>query len=267
MPSWATLPCAHTAATVSARLSASSWSWVTKRAVAAAAGGCAGPPRGPRREDRRRGWRRARRAGHRRARRQRAGERYPLLLAAGQLVGQRWPSLADPRTRAARRRSVWRSGPGGRGRKPTLAGDVQVREERVVLEHHADAALFRRHNTPGPRDGPRPPIAICRRRALEAGDQAQGGRLAAPRARAVRRSEPASTSSSTPSTARVAPKLFCSPLRRSGAAVASGGGAIRCAPRPAQTAGRAAPRRPRAGSARGSRWPRRSQRSSRSRSP
>ncbi|MNO58997.1 hypothetical protein D3C76_495740 [compost metagenome] len=64
-------------------------------------------------------------------------------------------------------------------------GDVvlhaQVREQRVVLEHHADAALFRRQGEAGAGDH----FAVQRDLAFlhrfEAGDGAQGGGLAAAR--------------------------------------------------------------------------------------
>ena len=112
--------------------------------------------------------------------RQRPRHRHPLLLAAGQLVrvaaaepGQphQVEHVADPRP----------------PRRPVQAvqaeADIvvhgEVGEERVVLEHDADAARLGRHEAPGARHH----LAAEAHRAgvggLEAGDEPEGGGLPA----------------------------------------------------------------------------------------
>src|SRR5690606_18328927 len=115
------------------------------------------------------------------ARRDGAGERDALLLAAREGVGL---PLLEP-AEADEPQHLVGAGAAGLLRHPAQPeGDVlahgEVREERVVLEHEPDAAPLRRHRDavaderlPVERNGP----AVGR---LEAGDAAQRGRLAAP---------------------------------------------------------------------------------------
>ena len=79
-------------------------------------------------------------------RRERAGKRDALLLAAGELV--RIAPLAVRRGRRAR--AARRCGRRDRARgdaEADVLGHGQVREERVVLEHHADAAPLGRERS------------------------------------------------------------------------------------------------------------------------
>ena len=86
---------------------------------------------------------------HARHQDERAGERDPLLLTAGELLGLALARSSASRTRSRipltlRRRSSlvsrWYLSP-----KRDVAGDVEVREERVALEDRVDVALVRRH--------------------------------------------------------------------------------------------------------------------------
>ena len=64
-------------------------------------------------------------------------------------------------------------------------GDIvengEMREQREVLEHQADAALLRRHEAVGSRDFLAVDQHAPRRRALDAGGDPEQGRLAAAR--------------------------------------------------------------------------------------
>ena len=117
------------------------------------------------------------------ARRQRPCQRDALLLAAGELVridvGQvdqadqlehRWPCA----TRAA-------DAPDSGQAERDVAGDGEVREQCIVLEHHADAAQFGRdlHSRPRRDLAGQHDLAFLHR--LEAGDAAQDRGLAASR--------------------------------------------------------------------------------------
>ena len=62
-------------------------------------------------------------------------------------------------------------------REAHVVGDRHVRVERVVLEHHGDVPLFRRHVV----DDALADADLAARDVLEAGDHAQKGRLAAAR--------------------------------------------------------------------------------------
>lgn len=81
-----------------------------------------------------------------RPRRQRARQRHALLLAAGQLVGKQVAATAQPDDL-----QHLGDAPLFLGRAEALqaeadvGGHVEVGEERVLLEHHAETALFRRH--------------------------------------------------------------------------------------------------------------------------
>ncbi len=111
---------------------------------------------------------------------QRAAQRHPLLLPARQLrrlalqqraQAQQIGHLRQPRSVFIGRHTAHRQA------EADVLRHVQVREQRVVLEHHRDAALGRRQL----RD-----IAPVNQHAaaagrIEPGDDAQGGRLAAAR--------------------------------------------------------------------------------------
>jgi hypothetical protein len=115
-----------------------------------------------------------------RIRRERAGERDALLLAAGQLVRPALLQAASPTSaissRARARRSAARP---VREAERDVAEHVEVREQRVVLEHHADAP------PPGGvlEPGPTARLAVAddppRIHRLEARDHAQRRGLAA----------------------------------------------------------------------------------------
>ena len=122
---------------------------------------------------------------HRRLRRERAGERDPLLLSAGELVrrpvGVRRGQLDEVEHLA----HPGRAG-GGRPlrlRQPEadVGGDVEVREERALLRDVADPALLRRDRAALAGDDTvvEPDAAGCRRE--EARDQAEQRGLAAAR--------------------------------------------------------------------------------------
>ena len=87
--------------------------------------------------------------------RQRARERDALLLAAGELVRVlvERAGEADERGELAHARVAL--GRVAAQPEADVAGDVEVREQRVVLEHHADAALLGRHGIAGRRARPR----------------------------------------------------------------------------------------------------------------
>ena len=68
---------------------------------------------------------------------------------------------------------------GGQPERDVL-GDREVGEERVVLEDHTYVPLLGRDVQAGSGDGPSADLDRSGVRCLEAGDEAQGGRLAAP---------------------------------------------------------------------------------------
>ena len=115
---------------------------------------------------------------HARVGRERAGQRHALLLAAG----DRGHAAVLEAGEARERQHLGDARPRGARAAPPAAeaeGDVlahgHVRKERVVLEHHAEAPPLR---------GQRGDVLAldedpARVRGLEAGDQAQHGRLAA----------------------------------------------------------------------------------------
>ncbi len=116
---------------------------------------------------------------HRGPRRDRSCERDPLLLAARERC--RHPVAEPPETDQLQRLVDARRGTAvatGQA-EPHVAGDGQVREERPVLEHHADAASLGRHEVVGAgqdrvADGDGPGVGD-----LEPGDDPQQRRLAA----------------------------------------------------------------------------------------
>ena len=115
-------------------------------------------------------------------RRERAGKRHPLLLAAGELVRIRVAAAGQADEREHRRDALARGGIRAAAEtEADVAGNGQVREQRVVLEHHPDAAPLRRgqaarfrHHDAVQRD---PPAG----QGFETGEAAQHRRLAAAR--------------------------------------------------------------------------------------
>src|SRR6185295_6214370 len=110
----------------------------------------------------------------------RAGDRHALLLAAGELAGE-LVLLADQLHQLHRMRDLGigvRAGDAAHAQtEADVFRDAHVREQRVILEHHAEAALFRRQGV-----DPRliePDTAT--RKAQKPGDAVERGRLAAPR--------------------------------------------------------------------------------------
>ncbi len=116
------------------------------------------------------------------ARRQRAGQRDTLLLAAGKLVrilvalavqADRGEQLADAQAGLGCRQAAQPEG--------DVFVDGEVREQRVILEDHADAPLLRRQALAGTADHGAAQADLAAGDLLEAGDAAQQGRLAAAR--------------------------------------------------------------------------------------
>ena len=219
------------------------------------------PPRAGARAGRRRGWRRARRAGSARgwgrgpgrARRAAAGRRRARAPSA-----RRRRSRPTSSSTSATRVAV---GPAAEA-VADVAGDVEVREQRVVLEDHPDPALLGRDERAPAPASVRPPIAIAPRVGpLEAGDQAQRRRLAAAAtARAARRSRPPRPRGRRRRPRATSPKRFARPATREAAPRSRR--RARCAHRcRARRAGRAAGRRsaaaPASGSAPASKKPKR----------
>jgi hypothetical protein len=117
----------------------------------------------------------------RRIHRERARDRHALRLAPGELVRPRvgpraHAELVEQLPRAALRLAAGDAAHVHR-REPHVVGGRQVREQVVKLEHHADA---QRRTARQRTRGARPPGELDRaaRKALEAGDGAQHGRLA-----------------------------------------------------------------------------------------
>ena len=151
-----------------------------------------------------------------------------------------------------------------------VVADVEVREERVVLEDGVDAAPVRRHAARRPRRR-----CGCGRRSAGRSRRSAAGRWScpSPKARAWRRTRPRAIARSTPSTARTSPKWR--ETSSNSTASGHGGGRVsgrrsrRCSPRPSGSRARTRPagrRRPAwsrsgCGRSRRSRWrcsPRRS---------
>ena len=109
---------------------------------------------------------------------ERAGERDPLLLAARQLVRVLVRVAAQPHAFD----QLGDSSPPLRHTvqaEADVLGDGEVREERVVLEHHADPALLRRDHDARSGNGPPVQQDLPVRHRLESRDAPEYGRLAA----------------------------------------------------------------------------------------
>ena len=107
---------------------------------------------------------------------ERARQRDPLALAAGELVRVAIRLVLEP---DELERALDLGAGAARHPEADVALDSEVREKRVVLKHHADPAPLRRHPSAVSCDaaaahGHGPPL-----RPLEARDQTQQGRLAA----------------------------------------------------------------------------------------
>ncbi len=115
-----------------------------------------------------------------RLRRERARQRDALLLAARELVRIRLRGGGEPDQRE-HRIDAPRAFAGGQLAQPErdVARDGEVREERVVLEHHADAALLGRHANRGAGDDAAAEGDRAALHRLEAGEAAQHRGLAA----------------------------------------------------------------------------------------
>jgi len=87
------------------------------------------------------------------SRRQRPGQRHPLLLPAGELV---WIAVRQTgETDQLEDGGDSRAGAFGPGKAEGDVGrDVEVREQRQVLEHHTDVALLGRDEPAGTHDVP-----------------------------------------------------------------------------------------------------------------
>jgi hypothetical protein len=104
-----------------------------------------------------------------------------LLLAAGQLVRVAVIQAAESDQVEQARRDGPTLAP-GQAPQPerNVVRHAQVREEGVVLEHHADPAAVRRQAPDWARDLAAVELDRARADRLESGDGAQHGRLAAP---------------------------------------------------------------------------------------
>ena len=114
------------------------------------------------------------------ARRDRPGQCDTLLLTARQLVRVTAAVAAETDQFEHRRsRLAPHLGQQAAQAEADVVGDVEVRKQRVVLEHHADPALLGGDGPPRDRDrlAAQPDVAGMNR--LEAGDSAQDGGLAA----------------------------------------------------------------------------------------
>ncbi|MNE68696.1 hypothetical protein D3C80_1643720 [compost metagenome] len=110
--------------------------------------------------------------------RQRAGQGHTLLLAAGKLVGVAFAQAAelDQLEHLFDHLALLRVLADTEG---NVLGHGQVREQRVVLEHHADPAFLRCQGESGLGDDLAAQLDLAFVHRLEAGDGAQGGGLAA----------------------------------------------------------------------------------------
>ena len=108
-----------------------------------------------------------------------SGERHALLLSAGELVNRAVPEPceADQLERLGDALAV-RATAEAVG---DVAGDVAVREQGVVLEDHPDPPPLRSDELAGAGERAAGEADAPRVGSLEAGDQPQGGGLAAPR--------------------------------------------------------------------------------------
>ena len=135
---------------------------------------------------------------------QRAGQRDPLLLTTGQLRGRRPPKSPIWTMSSARLTFVSRSDlPILRtsSGKDEVFGDRHMREQGVVLEHHADAAFVRRDVVD--RHTVQADIAVGR--GLKPGQHHQAGRLARPDGPSIVRNSPLGMDRLRSLTTRVSP--------------------------------------------------------------
>ncbi|MCY1441658.1 hypothetical protein D9M71_579810 [compost metagenome] len=111
---------------------------------------------------------------------QRAGQGHTLLLAAGKLVGVAFAQAAelDQLEHLFDHLALLRVLADTEG---NVLGHGQVREQRVVLEHHADPAFFRCQGEACAGNDLARQLDLTLMHRLEAGDGAQGGGLTAPR--------------------------------------------------------------------------------------
>ena len=127
----------------------------------------------------------------------------------------RWPAAPRPdpleRARRARRRASARRMPRARSPKATFSTGAQVREEEVVLEHHADGAALGRART---RRSCRIVEHACRRARREPASTASSP--------ARQRSSVVFPAPLGPSTATTSPGRACAARRRGAACRASG---------------------------------------------
>ncbi|MNZ99257.1 hypothetical protein D3C78_1185750 [compost metagenome] len=109
-----------------------------------------------------------------------AGQGHTLLLAAGQLVRVAFaePAKLDQFEHFGHDLLLLRVLADA---ECDVLGDRQVREQRIVLEHHADPAFLRCQGKAGLGDDLARQLDLTLMHRLEAGDGAQGGGLAAPR--------------------------------------------------------------------------------------
>ena len=108
-----------------------------------------------------------------------AGERHPLLLAAGELV--RRAGLETRQADEVEHRAHPRGPPGTGEAEPDVVRHRQMREQRPLLWHEGDAAPVRREHGAGVDEAPPIERDGTRLRALETGDEAQQRGLAAAR--------------------------------------------------------------------------------------
>jgi len=108
------------------------------------------------------------------------GEGHALLLSTGQLVRKAAARVgqADHIEQFGHASGALRRGHATQP-EADVAGHGQVREQRIVLEHHADLPLLRGHLPTGPGDFDAVDQDPAGHHRLEAGDAAQDGRLAA----------------------------------------------------------------------------------------
>jgi hypothetical protein len=111
---------------------------------------------------------------------QRARQRHALLLSAGHLerVLAQHAGQADQLGELAQARGALLLRPAVQA-EGDVVGDAQVRKQRVVLEHHADAPLLRRQHGAGPGDRLAAEADLAFLQVLEAGNAAQDRGLAA----------------------------------------------------------------------------------------
>ncbi len=115
-----------------------------------------------------------------RAPRECSRQRHPLLLAAGELVREAAREVRDPDHLEHLPDDLAAAPLGPRQPEADVAGHVEVREQRAFLGHVADPALLRRHVATAVVQRPAGKADLAALGALEAGDDAEQRRLAAP---------------------------------------------------------------------------------------